>query len=183
MTAGGWRNAGYGLAVLCGLGVLAVGPWLVTIALPETGPPLNGPVQVGSGVSFDPPPGSRYDLADSRPGDGEVLLRLDGRLRIRVKTQDYQGEFAPYAAHAWHKLDRDQGLRRIGPTKPLTTSGGLRGEWGSLRGADPDPETGCYAVFAGDSTGVAVLVTGVRDCDELPPAVRTALDSLREEHP
>lgn len=169
-----WRDVGIGLGVLAGLGALAVVPAVVSTALPSQGPPLTRPVDVGYGVRVDPPPGARLDVADSRPGSGEVVLRTGDGLRIRLTAVAYQGDPAPFTAHARHRLARDELLRPAGRPEPLRAAG-LRGEWGPVRGSAP----ACYAVLTGPEVAVTALVTPARDCAALPAPVRAALTGLR----
>lgn len=155
-------------------------PVVFSTTLPAEGPPLTRPVTVGYGVRVEPPPGARLDLADSRPGAGEVVLRTPDGLRIRLTAVPYRGDPEPFVAHARHRLARDELLRPAGRPEPLQATG-LRGEWGALTGEEPGHDPGCYAVLTGAEVAVTVLATPADDCAALPAPVRAALASLRVE--
>ena len=180
MAATGWKNALYGLLIFTGLGALVLVPGLVSCALPAEGPPLTERLDIGYGATIQPPAGSRLDLADSRPGSGNVLLRADG-VEIRLTAQSFPGDPAPYTEHVRTKLDRDDGLRLLGRPEPMRTTSGVTGERGSLVNWDSDEGYGCYAVLTADSVGVVALVTPVTNCAVLPGSVSAALASIEIE--
>lgn len=182
MTATGWRNGLYGLAILVGLAALVVAPALVSATLPRQGPPLSGRVEIGYGASITAPPGSRLDLVESRPGAGEIVLLVDD-LRLRLTAQSFRGDPAPFVRHARHRIARDEWLRPDGPPSPLETPTGLRGEWGSLVSVGSHDGPSCYAVLTSGGVGVTALVTPTVGCASLPPPVRAALVSVRVKAP
>ncbi len=180
MAVTGWRNAGYGLLVIGGLIAMVVFPGLVSAALPAVGPPLRtARLDIGYGVTIEPPPGARLDLAGSRPGAGDVLMLAEG-MRLKLTAQQFRGPVGRYLAHVRRKLRRDESLRPVGPREVIRTSGGVVGERGSLipETGSGAGEAGCYAVLTADGVGLLVLVTPVPSCAELPAPVRDAIDSV-----
>ena len=119
MGATGWKNAGYALLLLGGLAALVAVPALAALPLPREGPPMSTErLDIGFGATIVPPPGARLDLADSRPGTGEVLLRADGA-RIRLSARQFRGDAGPFVAHMRHKLRRDEWLEPVGAPEPF----------------------------------------------------------------
>lgn len=179
MGVTGWKNAGWAVLLLVGLAALAGVPALLAIPLPSEGAPLSDErVDIGFGATIAPPPGARLDLSESRPGTGAVTL-LAGGVRLRLSAQQFRGDVGPYVAHVRHKLDRDEWLRPVGDPERVTTTSGVPGERGSLRGDDSvDVDPGCYAVLTERSIGVVVLATPVANCAELPAPVWAAVTSI-----
>ncbi|MEV4755392.1 hypothetical protein AB0J86_09795 [Micromonospora sp. NPDC049559] len=178
MAATGWKNALHGLLIFGGLGALVAVPGLVSAALPAEGPPLTGRLDIGYGATILPPPGARLDLADARPGTGDVVVLADGA-RITLTARSFRGPADPYLAHARHKLERDDMMRPVAAPEPIRTESGLTGERASVAATDGSADRGCYTALTAGSVGVVVLVTSVPDCAGLPPAVRAAVESIK----
>jgi hypothetical protein len=175
--ATGWKNAGYALLLLGGLIALVAVPALVALPLPREGPPLsNGRADIGFGATIAPPPGARLDLGDSRPGSGDVMLRVGG-VRLRLTAREFRGDPAPFTEHVRRKLNRDEALRPAGAPEPVRTTSGVSGERGSLLG-DNGVDPGCYAVLTARSIGIVVLATPATSCADLPAPVWAAVTSI-----
>lgn len=173
--ATGWRNAFGALAVLGGLVLLVVVPAVVATRFPDEQAPPPGRLDVGYGVTLRPPEGARLDVGPSRPGSGEIRLRVGGVV-VWLQAAEVRGSRSRYAAHARHKLARD-GQLLPGPAGPATTAAGVRGEQGALLGGQRR-SSGCYAIFSARSAGVVIAVTRVPDCERMPEPVRDAVASV-----
>ncbi|HEU4423423.1 MAG TPA: hypothetical protein VFR67_12905 [Pilimelia sp.] len=172
----GFRNAAAAVAVLAALVALVVVPAVVGQWLPEEGPLPGGPrLDIGYGASLHPPPGARLALVPSRPGAGEVELRVGGLTARFTAVQTGDASLAGFTAHARHKLSRDEGLR-AGAPEPASTDAGVRGERGTVD--DDGGLTGCYAIFMAEDAGVVALITPVASCEVVPPPVWSAVRSL-----
>lgn len=170
-----WRNALGALAVLGGLVLLVVAPAVAATRLPDEQAPPPGRLDVGYGVTLRTPGGARLDVGPSRPGSGEVRLRVAGAV-VSLEAVEVRGSRSRYVAHARHKLARD-GQLLPGPAGPATTAAGVRGEQGPLLGGERR-RSGCYAIFSARSAGVVITVTRVPDCERMPESVRDAVASV-----
>lgn len=179
MATGWWRNAVAALGVLGGLAVLIAAPAVISSRLPdEQVVPAGRRLAVGDGVTVLPPPGARLGVGPSRPGSGDIELHVAAAV-MTLHTAEVRGSRRGYTAHARHKLSRDDGLL-LGAAGAATTSDGVPGEQGALRGGGADGR-GCYAIFSARTAGVVIVVTGVptAGCEQLPEPIRRALVSVQ----
>jgi hypothetical protein len=116
-------------------------------------------------------------VGPSRPGGGEVEL-LVGELSVHLRAVEVRGPADAFAAHARHKLARDEQLRP-GPPQQVETAAGVVGEQGALSGS----RQGCYATFVSGSVGLVVTMTPVAGCGAVPSEVASALRSLTFDPP
>lgn len=175
----GWRNAFAALAVLGGLASLVAVPAAVGSVLPDEGPlPAGEFLDIGYGVSLRPPPGARLALEPSRPGAGDVELRV-GALVLRLRAVEVRGSRDAFTDHARHKFSRDDDLTP-GPPERVSTAAGVSGQRGSLRAANGG-RGGCYAIFVAEQAGLVAVVTPVADCTGVPAELWSAVTSLRFE--
>lgn len=173
----GWRNTVAALAVFAGLLALVVAPAVAARLLPGERV-LSSPdrLDIGYGASLLPPTGARLDVDASRPGMGEVVLRVAG-LTARFTAVAVRGPASGYVTHARHRLARDEALR-AGPPEPASTEHGVTGQRSALTGDDE----GCVWIFvAGTGRRVAVGLTAVvlgTGCAGVPAELTGAVRSL-----
>ncbi|MDG4767342.1 hypothetical protein O7632_25095 [Solwaraspora sp. WMMD406] len=183
----GWRNALAGVAVLVGLTILVCLPGVVSLAWPVDGPRLTGRLDVGYGVTVDPPADARLAI-DSRPGTGDVGIDVGDDVYLALAARRFTGDPQPFVDHALDRLSWDP----PGPSAELEQVRLPGSGFTGVRHWTPDPfddDLGeCLTVVtagtAASRVGVTALVSGVPDCAAVPDAVRRAIDSLSiEESP
>jgi hypothetical protein len=172
------RNAVAAVAVLVGLGALVAVPAAVDAALPETAPVPPGRLEIGYGVSIDPPVGARLDAGSSRPGTGEIVLLVDDHT-VRVTAVEVRARPAAFVAHARRKFARDEGMQP-GPARRAHTPAGISGQWADLAAGDEPSsgEPGCSGIFTAESTGVVVVVSPVDGCEDIPWRISAAVTHM-----
>lgn len=183
----GWRNALAGVGVLVGLVMMLCVPGFVAFALPDDGPRLTDRLDVGYGVSIDPPTDARLTI-ESRPGSGDVTIDVGDGVELALTARRFVGEPQTFIDHAierlsWDVLDPSAELERV-----RLPGSGFVGVRQDLPDWFDDGFGGCLTVVtagpAGGRTGVTATVVGVADCTAVPAAVQRAIDSLRiEESP
>lgn len=183
----GWRNALAGVGVLVGLVMMLCLPGFVAFALPDDGPRLTGRLDVGYGVSIEPPTDSRLTI-ESRPGSGDVTIDVGDDVELALTARRFVGEPQTFVDHAVERLSWDVLDPSVDREQVRLPGAGFVGVRHYLDDPFDEGFGGCLTVVttgpAAGRTGVTALVTGVPDCADVPAEVQRAIDSLRiEESP
>jgi hypothetical protein len=154
-----WRNAAGSIAVLVLIAVIAYGLPAIDRLLPAEQRIEPGQrIEIGYNVSVLPPDGARLDVAQTRPRQGILTLRIRD-VTLWLRASDYSGTLGDALSQLQEEMERRSDVRVSLSTDWITTGQGIRGLRGTYTASG---RRGHYAVFVAYGRRVDVLTRGQR---------------------
>jgi len=170
-----WRRNLLGcVAVAAGVALFSLGAPAIDDAIPNSTVASDRPLPFAVNASVVPPPDATVDAERTSPIQGVVTMSVEG-VRYRLLAESFGGTLQELADDIRAEVRGLQGLQGIGPDVSVASAGGIPGLQAGFVGEN---QTGFYAVYLLDGTGVTAVVDG-NDAsfgehrDEILASVRT----------